>query len=128
MLTHIAKVFCNINFNGYNTFIMLELVMASRRDLQLFNTSDLTCYHFYFEGLISLALEVNNLCVYITLLLHSCNYNKIYEYHNNHDQKATYWIFNILFRDLERSISRLKYSVLAWIICDRVIKTGLNMC
>jgi hypothetical protein len=51
------------------------------------------------------------LCVCITFLLQSYSYNKKYELHNNHEPTATYWIFNILFRDVNRSINRLELSL-----------------
>lgn len=107
MPTYITRVFCYTNFNSYTTHLSYGLVMP-RRDLQLFHTNYLTYYHFYFEVLISLRPEVNNLCVYITLLLQSCSYNIKYELHNNHEPTATYWIHKILFRYMNRSINRLK--------------------
>lgn len=79
-------------------------------DFQLFHASNLTSYHFYFEVLISLRPEVNNLYVYIILLSQSCSYNKIHELHN-HEPTATYCIFNILLRDVNRSINRLKFMI-----------------
>lgn len=110
MPTYITRVFCNINFNNSKTHLQFSDWLCQLWTFQLFHASNLTSYHFYFEVLISLRPEVNNLYVYIILLSQSCSYNKIPEPHN-HERTATYWIFNILFRDVNRSINRLKLKI-----------------